>query len=83
MRWILKKRIENTKRKNKAHSHCALSVDGCGKILLHGTNPREKNTVTFSVAKMDYKGKTMLCPQCKFMLAVIEKPKVARGYVAR
>ena len=29
-----------------------------------------------------YHGKAMLCGKCKTMLAVIEKPKVARGYVA-
>jgi len=49
-------------------------VDGCGRTLLYSTDPKEKNTVTISVAKPDYQGKTML--------AVIEKPKVARGYVA-
>ena len=57
-------------------------VDGCGRTLLYSTNPKEKTTVTVSVAKPDYQGKTMLCPRCKTMLAVIEKPKVARGYVA-
>ncbi len=57
-------------------------VDGCGRTLLYSTDPKEKNTVTISVAKPDYQGKTMLCPRCKTMLAVIEKPKVARGYVA-
>lgn len=57
-------------------------VDGCGRTLLYSTNPKEKTTVTVSIAKPDYQGKTMLCPRCKTMLAVIEKPKVARGYVA-
>ena len=49
-------------------------VDGCGRTLLYSTDPKEKNTVTVS--------KAMLCGKCKTMLAVIEKPKVARGYVA-
>lgn len=57
-------------------------MDGCGRTLLYSTDLKEKNTVTVSVAKPDYQGKTMLCPRCKTMLAVIEKPKVARGYVA-
>ena len=54
----------------------------CGRTVLYSTDPKEKNTVTISVAKPDYQGKTMLCGKCKTMLAVIEKPKVARGYVA-
>lgn len=57
-------------------------VDGCERTLLYSTDPKEKSTVTVCVAKPDYQGKTMLCPRCKTMLAVIEKPKVARGYVA-
>ncbi len=57
-------------------------VDGCGRTLLYSTNPKEKTTVTVSVAKPDYQGKAMLCGKCKTMLAVIEKPKTARGYVA-
>ena len=47
-------------------------VDGCGRTLLYSTDPKEKNTVTISVAKPDYQGKTMLCPRCKTMLAVIK-----------
>ncbi len=56
-------------------------VKDCGRTLLYSTNPKDKNTVTVSIAKPDYRGKTMLCPRCKTMLAVTEKPKAARGYV--
>ena len=31
-------------------------VDGCGRTLLYSTDPKEKNTVTISVAKPDYQG---------------------------
>ena len=43
---------------------------------------RDKLTVTVRAADESYHGKAMLCGKCKTMLAVIEKPKVARGYVA-
>lgn len=73
-------RIQSEKIKRIPIARCP--VDGCGRTLLYSTNPKEKNTVTVSIAKPDYQGKTMLCGKCKTMLAVIEKPKVARGYVA-
>ena len=41
---------------------------------------RDKLTVTVRAADESYHGKAMLCGKCKTMLAVIEKPKVARGY---
>lgn len=44
--------------------------------------PADKLTVTVRAADESYHGKVMLCGKCKTMLAVIEKPKVARGYVA-
>lgn len=54
----------------------------CGRTILYSDNPRDKLTVTVRTADESYHGKTMLCAKCKIMLAVIEKPKVARGYVA-
>jgi hypothetical protein len=35
-----------------------------------------------SIANDGCQGKTMMCPKCKAVLKVIEKPKVAAGYVA-
>ena len=54
----------------------------CGRTILYSDNPRDKLTVTVRAADESYHGKTMLCAKCKTMLAVIEKPKEARGYVA-
>lgn len=54
----------------------------CGCTILYGDNPREKVNVTVRVAEPNYTGLTYLCPRCKTMIAVIEKPKVATGYVA-
>ena len=49
---------------------------------LYSDDPREKKNVTVGVAEPDYHGAMMLCGKCKTMLAVIEKPKVAEGFVA-
>ena len=46
----------------------------CRHSLLYSTDPRKKKDVTVRVAEPDFDGKTML--------AVIEKPAVAAGYVA-
>lgn len=54
----------------------------CGRTVLYSDDPRDKLTVTVRAADESYRGKAMLCGKCKTMLAVIEKPKVARGYVA-
>ena len=54
----------------------------CGRTVLYSDDPRDKLNVTVRAADESYHGKAMLCPRCKTMLAVIEKPKVARGYVA-
>lgn len=54
----------------------------CGRTVLYSDDPRDKLTVTVRAADESYHGKAMLCGKCKTMLAVIEKPKVARGYVA-
>ena len=37
-------------------------------MFLYSTKPKQENTVTVSVAKPDYRGKTMLCPRCKNFL---------------
>ena len=54
----------------------------CGCTILYSENLREKLNVTVWVAEAGYTGPTFMCPRCKQMLAVIEKPKVAAGYVA-
>ena len=45
-------------------------------------DPKDKHTIILSVADDGYRGKTMMCSKCKTILKVIEKPKVACGYVA-
>ena len=57
-------------------------VPDCGRTLMYSGDPKDKNTVTLSVADDGYNGKTMMCPKCKTVLKVIEKPKVACGYIA-
>ena len=57
-------------------------VPGCGRTLMCSGDPKDKHTVILSVADDGYRGKTMMCPKCKTILKVIEKPKVAFGYVA-
>ena len=38
--------------------------------------------ITTQIADESYKGKTMMCSRCKTLVAIIEKPRVASGYVA-
>ena len=57
-------------------------VPDCGRTLIYSGDPNDKNTVTLSVANDGYRGKTMMCPKCKTVLKVIEKPKVAAGYIS-
>ena len=57
-------------------------VPDCGRTLMYSGDPKDKHTVTLSIANDGYQGKTMMCPKCKTVLKVIEKPKVAAGYVA-
>ena len=57
-------------------------VPGCGRTLMCSGDPKDKHIVTLSIANDGYRGKTMMCPKCKTVLKVIEKPKVAHGYVA-
>ena len=59
-------------------AHCP----NCHRTLLYSDNPKDKLNVTVRTAEPDCHGTTVLCAKCKTMLAVIEKPKVARGYVA-
>ena len=54
----------------------------CGCTILYSNNPREKINVTIRVAEPSYMGSTYRCSRCNTMLVVIEKPKVAEGYVA-
>jgi uncharacterized protein with PIN domain len=54
----------------------------CRHSLLYARDPRKKKDITVRIAEPDFDGKTMLCAKCKTMLAVIEKPAVAAGYVA-
>ena len=54
----------------------------CERTILYSKNPREKLNVTVRMAEPNYTGPTFMCPRCKKMLVVIEKPKVATGYVA-
>ena len=54
----------------------------CGCTILYGGNPREKRNITVRVAEPGYMGPTYRCSRCNTMLVVIEKPKVAEGYVA-
>ena len=57
-------------------------VPDCGRTLMYSGDPKDKHTVTLSVANDGYQGKTMMCPKCKTILKVIEKPKVAAGYIS-
>jgi len=57
-------------------------VPGCGRTLMCSGDPKDKHTIILSVADDGYRGKTMMCSKYKTILKVIEKPKVACGYVA-
>ena len=57
-------------------------VPDCGRTLMYSGDPKDKHTVTLSIADDGYQGKTMMCPKCKTLLKVIEKPKVAAGYIS-
>ena len=54
----------------------------CGRTLLFSNDPQDKCYITTRIADESYHGKTMMCSRCKTIVAIIEKPKVARGYVA-
>ena len=57
-------------------------VPDCERTLIYSGDPKDKHTVILRVAEDGYRGKTIMCPKCKTVLKVIEKPKVAAGYVA-
>jgi hypothetical protein len=54
----------------------------CRCAILYSDNPKDKKNVTVRIAEPNYSGFTYLCPRCKTMRAIIEKPKVAIGYIA-
>jgi hypothetical protein len=54
----------------------------CGRTLLFSSEPMDKYNVITRVVTENYKGKSMMCSRCKTLVAIIEKPKVTRGYVA-
>ena len=49
-------------------------VPDCGRTLMYSGDPKDKHTVMLSISGDVYQGKTVL--------KVIEKPKVAAGYLA-
>ena len=57
-------------------------VPDCGRTLMYSGDPNDKHTVMLSIASDGYRGKTLMCPKCKTVLKVIEKPKVAAGYIS-
>ena len=54
----------------------------CGRTLLFSSDPKDKYNITTKVVTDDYKGKNMICSRCKTLVAIIEKPKAERGYIA-
>ena len=54
----------------------------CSRTLLFSCDPHDKRYITTRIADERYHGKTMVCSRCKTIVAIIEKPKVAHGYVA-
>ena len=54
----------------------------CGCAILYSKNPLEKLNVNVRIAEPGYTGVTYRCSRCNTMLVIIEKPKVAAGYVA-
>ena len=61
-------------------ARCANSECNC--TILYSDNPKDKSNVTVRIAEPNYSGATFMCPRCKTMLVIIEKPKVATGYIA-
>ena len=54
----------------------------CQRTLLYSDDPKDKLRITTRVAEDGYKGKSMFCSRCKTMVAIIEKPKMAVGFVS-
>lgn len=53
---------------------------GCGRTVLYSDGPNNQLSTIVRVADETYHGKTVLCAKCQSILAVIENPKIARGY---
>lgn len=70
----------NTKNKRIPIARCPNS--NCGRTLFFSCDPKDKFYITTQIADESYKGKTMMCSRCKTLVAIIEKPRVASGYVA-
>lgn len=79
--FVTKKTIKSIQRQDKIPiAKCAKPE--CGRTILYSKNPREKLNVTVRIAEPGYTGPTYRCAHCNTMFVVIEKPKVAAGYVA-
>ena len=70
----------NTKTKRIPIARCP--NPDCSRTLLFSSDPKDKFYITTQIAGENYKGKTMICSRCKTLVAIIEKPRVASGYVA-
>ena len=44
----------------------------CRRTILYSADPKDRKTVTVTVASDRYEGKTILCAKCKSMLAIRE-----------
>lgn len=64
-------------RNNYPIAHCP----NCHRTVLYSADPKDKKNVKVYIAEADYHGTMMLCGKCKSMLAIIENPKKAEGYV--
>jgi len=54
----------------------------CRCVVLYSTDPKEKSNVIVKVDKSGSTGLLQMCPRCKTLYSIYEKPKVAKGYVA-
>ncbi len=70
------------RKETKKYPVARCANPSCHCTILYSENPKDKSNITVRIAELGYQGCTYLCPRCKTMLAVIEKPKVATGYVA-
>ncbi len=54
----------------------------CGRAIIYSDNPKDKAEIVLREVTADYHGRAVLCAKCKTMLALVEKPKAANGFVA-
>ena len=54
-------------------------VPDCGRTLMYSGDPKDKHTVTLSIANDGYQGKTMMCPKCKMYLRLLKNLKSRQG----